>query len=400
MATEEKARVRQRRAISYVWTNSNEVLLDGEIGIEKVSGDVDLYKIGDGTTAWNDLPYLSEDTFSTASNNAILRKIAVQQGINSALGTDTRIPTQNENDALTGTYGFPSLSNKYVTDTDPRLLSGDFVSMDVYKRSTGTLSGRPLYITSVVYLEDPPPVSPANGDKVILSTNGGGTPDAGWPAGVVLGDIVEYMDSTWTKYTPEKGWSVYLGNLIYTFDGSAWNQSYRVSSDINDALGGTTGTPSSANPFVTDSDPRLVSVSEPYTFHVLASHSVNALTQTYLATATTAVTYVISGFTGVTSFTAADIRRFYVSYKYYVSNLDVCTMDYRDVSGTYFEVASGTGITIAPAPVVDAGGGGLAVLPVGLGQTNLVLRANVLLNGGGGAPTFWTYTLHGVDVRN
>jgi hypothetical protein len=33
---------------------------------------------------------------------------------------DTRIPSQNENDALQGTNGAPSNANRYVTDTDPR----------------------------------------------------------------------------------------------------------------------------------------------------------------------------------------------------------------------------------------------------------------------------------------
>jgi hypothetical protein len=39
---------------------------------------------------------------------------------------DTRVPSQGENDALAGTSGTPSSSNKYVTDVDPRLaVTGD-----------------------------------------------------------------------------------------------------------------------------------------------------------------------------------------------------------------------------------------------------------------------------------
>jgi len=41
----------------------------------------------------------------------------------SAEGNDSRIPTQDENDALVGTNGTPSTANKYVTDSDPRLAS-------------------------------------------------------------------------------------------------------------------------------------------------------------------------------------------------------------------------------------------------------------------------------------
>jgi len=38
-----------------------------------------------------------------------------------AQGNDSRIPTQDENDALVGTDGTPSAANPYVTDSDPRL---------------------------------------------------------------------------------------------------------------------------------------------------------------------------------------------------------------------------------------------------------------------------------------
>lgn len=38
-----------------------------------------------------------------------------------ALLTDARFPTTDEKDALAGTFGVPSSSNAYVTDTDPRV---------------------------------------------------------------------------------------------------------------------------------------------------------------------------------------------------------------------------------------------------------------------------------------
>lgn len=38
-------------------------------------------------------------------------------------GNDARVPTIDENDALAGTNGSPSASNKYVTNSDPRLLT-------------------------------------------------------------------------------------------------------------------------------------------------------------------------------------------------------------------------------------------------------------------------------------
>lgn len=43
-----------RRGTAATWTTANPTLADGEIGIES---DTDLFKIGDGVTAWANLSY-------------------------------------------------------------------------------------------------------------------------------------------------------------------------------------------------------------------------------------------------------------------------------------------------------------------------------------------------------
>lgn len=50
-----KAQMKQRRDTKANWAAQNPVLLAGELGI--VSDDPNLYKVGDGTTAWNALPF-------------------------------------------------------------------------------------------------------------------------------------------------------------------------------------------------------------------------------------------------------------------------------------------------------------------------------------------------------
>lgn len=58
------ARIRQKLDTTANWTGENPVLLAGEIGIEKaVSGSETVYyiKVGDGSTAWNSLPYMSSN---------------------------------------------------------------------------------------------------------------------------------------------------------------------------------------------------------------------------------------------------------------------------------------------------------------------------------------------------
>ena len=58
MATEMK-RMQQRRDVGADWEAEDPILLAGEIGLEIVAGQADRFKIGDGTTSWNDLPYFN-----------------------------------------------------------------------------------------------------------------------------------------------------------------------------------------------------------------------------------------------------------------------------------------------------------------------------------------------------
>jgi hypothetical protein len=46
--------IQLRRGTAAAWTAANPTLADGEMGIES---DTDLFKVGDGTTAWNSLSY-------------------------------------------------------------------------------------------------------------------------------------------------------------------------------------------------------------------------------------------------------------------------------------------------------------------------------------------------------
>ena len=46
--------IQLRRGSASAWTAANPILADGEIGVES---DTDLFKIGDGLTAWASLSY-------------------------------------------------------------------------------------------------------------------------------------------------------------------------------------------------------------------------------------------------------------------------------------------------------------------------------------------------------
>ncbi len=59
MAKTVSTKIQIRRDTSSNWTTNNPILREGEIGLDTT---VDKIKIGDGTTAWNSLPYYEETT--------------------------------------------------------------------------------------------------------------------------------------------------------------------------------------------------------------------------------------------------------------------------------------------------------------------------------------------------
>ena len=60
-------RVYQRRATATEWASANPILAEGEIALEK---DTDSFKIGDGSTRWNNLSYASgQSAYSSAVQN-------------------------------------------------------------------------------------------------------------------------------------------------------------------------------------------------------------------------------------------------------------------------------------------------------------------------------------------
>ena len=102
------------------WTSVNPVLLEGEVGIET---DTRKQKFGDGTTAWNSLPY---DVGSTALQGI------TSSNVTNALGYT---PVNKAGDTITGTL---NLSNDLI------LLSGG-VYMSAGNTSKGTAPANDAY---------------------------------------------------------------------------------------------------------------------------------------------------------------------------------------------------------------------------------------------------------------
>ncbi len=122
---EYRFRVRRRSAAN--WTSLNEVLLDSEIGRETDNDETDLpakVKIGDGVTAWNDLPYFTGDL------TGVLLASAIDTDVTLAANSDAKIPSQKAvktyvDAAVTGLLDLRGATNCSANPNYPAALKGD-----------------------------------------------------------------------------------------------------------------------------------------------------------------------------------------------------------------------------------------------------------------------------------
>ena len=84
-----KAHMKQRRDTKANWASINPVLLDGELGI--VSDDPNLYKVGDGTTAWNSLPFRGFDGTLVHEAGNSETTVMSQKAVTDALKTKANV---------------------------------------------------------------------------------------------------------------------------------------------------------------------------------------------------------------------------------------------------------------------------------------------------------------------
>ena len=125
--------MKQRRDTFANWAAENPVLLDGELGI--VSDDPNLYKVGDGSTAWNALPFRGFDgTLAQelgTSPNAVISQKVVSEKISELSEKIDNLPQGEEFDKQ-GNY--PLL---HVGKADDLYGHGESVPAEFSFRATG-----------------------------------------------------------------------------------------------------------------------------------------------------------------------------------------------------------------------------------------------------------------------
>jgi len=116
-----------------------------------------------------------------------------------------RIPSQPQKDALVGTDGIPSSSNKYVTDSDPRLTG--FGPIPVYAEIVAFAGGGQGSATAVVYRDTVILSVVSTGDSVRLIT----AAEALY-AGSLTGSVINAGDNSCDVFPPS-GQQIYLHRI-------------------------------------------------------------------------------------------------------------------------------------------------------------------------------------------
>ena len=133
-------RMQQRRGTAAEWTSANTVLSAGEIGFET---DTSKFKIGDGTTAWNSLPYfVNADDIETG----LLDTDEVSEGTINLYFTDQRAVDAVVNGSVDTDDIEEGSTNLYFTDQRAIDAVGENLALDALSDvdTTGVADGDAL----------------------------------------------------------------------------------------------------------------------------------------------------------------------------------------------------------------------------------------------------------------
>ena len=138
-----------RNDTSANWTSANPVLGKGELGIES---DTRKHKFGDGTTAWNELPYLNKEVTKESlglGNVANERQFSLSNPPTLLKGQDTR--NANEPPSAYMAKGSAVVTNefKYINVIGASaLLGGTYCQVTTFNPWSDNSGGLPVQIAT------------------------------------------------------------------------------------------------------------------------------------------------------------------------------------------------------------------------------------------------------------
>lgn len=159
--------IQLRRGIAAAWTTANPVLAQGEPGYETDTG---YEKVGDGVTAWNDLPYKANGV-DPADYTAVKNEVIEARGNRSTL--DKRI----------------SMISRYSSPIVGRPLSGEVVDNNITSAGPTTVGGVANALRLIPWMSSHPIPAASIGIRVTTPVSNSScrflvyeAGDDGWPS--------------------------------------------------------------------------------------------------------------------------------------------------------------------------------------------------------------------------
>ena len=128
------ARIITRNDTAANWTSNNPILLQGEIGIERLSNK---FKVGDGVTAWNSLAYVSnlEGTVSIVEDTSYPESSDYDYDIGTLwIGTVSEV---TRTFILVDVDGTTATWKQLIAPTDADMLQSVFAPTALVQEKTG-----------------------------------------------------------------------------------------------------------------------------------------------------------------------------------------------------------------------------------------------------------------------
>jgi len=126
--------IQLRRGTAAQWTSANPVLASGEVGIET---DTSKQKFGDGTTAWNSLPYASGGTVTSVTGTS---PVASSGGATPAISLASGYgDTQNPYASKTANFVLAAPNGSANVPSFRALVAADIPTLN--QNTTGTAAG-------------------------------------------------------------------------------------------------------------------------------------------------------------------------------------------------------------------------------------------------------------------
>lgn len=211
-------RRQERHRTAAAWVTANEVLHLAELGIES---DTLKFKIGDGTTAWNALPYAAGGGEGTDGVNAFTRTTAgfTQPALNSTVG----VTVANLSWMALGQYLFIEGGGTYQIATfnpDPHIVTLTLLAA-IAEEGDGVASNAKVSPSGIPDLGGPETDPVVGAISGIVQADGAGNISAAVPSVDYVAPSDLSSLAIWDGGQDGEGWVVVTGTLISHVEQSA-----------------------------------------------------------------------------------------------------------------------------------------------------------------------------------